>query len=129
MRLVEALNEALLMSTRNICFRGEIRKILFECKKGALSGAMSLVEFIYSRLSLSRIPRDSLKYFEISVPRHIRFCRIEEKITRTTTFNKFMCNRTLEVKDILKILWKRGVSSFPQYFFTCCSGDLIRRTI
>ena len=27
----------------------------------------------YSRLSLSRIPRDSLKYFEISVPRHIRF--------------------------------------------------------
>ena len=28
---------------------------------------------IYSRLSLSRIPRDSMKYFEISVPRHIRF--------------------------------------------------------
>ena len=26
----------------------------------------------YSRLSLSRIPRDSLKHFEISVPRHIR---------------------------------------------------------
>ena len=28
---------------------------------------------IYSRLSLSRIPRDSLKNFEISVLRHIRF--------------------------------------------------------
>ena len=29
-------------------------------------------KLIYSRLSLSRIPRDSLKHFEISVPRHIR---------------------------------------------------------
>ena len=31
-----------------------------------------------------------------------------------------MCNWTLEVRDILKILWKRGesnFSSFPQYFF------------
>ena len=26
---------------------------------------------IYSRLSLSRSPRDSIQYFEISVPRHI----------------------------------------------------------
>ena len=37
-----------------------------------------------------------------------QICRIEEKITRTTTFNKYMCNWTLEVRDILKILWKRG---------------------
>ena len=35
-------------------------------------------------------------------------CRIEEKLIRTTTFNKYMCNWTLEVRDILKILWKRG---------------------
>ena len=35
-------------------------------------------------------------------------CRIEEKIIRTTTFNKYICNWTLEVRDILKILWKRG---------------------
>ena len=34
--------------------------------------------------------------------------RIEEKIIRTTTFNKYICNWTLEVRDILKILWKRG---------------------
>ena len=33
----------------------------------------------YSRLSLSRIPRDSLKYFEISVVRHIRFVELRKK--------------------------------------------------
>ena len=37
-----------------------------------------------------------------------QICRIEEKIIRATTFNKFICNWTLEVRDILKILWKRG---------------------
>ena len=35
-------------------------------------------------------------------------CRIEETLIRLTTFNKYMCNWTLEVRDILKILWKRG---------------------
>ena len=34
---------------------------------------------LYSRLSLSRIPRDSLKYFEISVVRHIRFAGLRKK--------------------------------------------------
>ena len=64
-------------------------------------------------------------------------CRIEEKIIRTTTFNKYICNWTLEVTDILKILWKRGEialrsnsSSFPQYFlpvvrFSCLGKDQI----
>ena len=33
----------------------------------------------YSRLSLSRIPRDSMKCFEISVPRHIRFAELRKK--------------------------------------------------
>ena len=32
----------------------------------------------YSRLSLSRIPRDSLKYFEIFVLRHIRFAELRK---------------------------------------------------
>ena len=48
-----------------------------------------------------------------------QICRIEEKVICLTTFNKYMCNWTLEVRDILKILWKRGesnFSSFPQYF-------------
>ena len=35
-------------------------------------------------------------------------CRIEEKLIRLTTFNKYTCNWTLQVRDILKILWKRG---------------------
>ena len=54
-----------------------------------------------SRLSLSRVPRDSIKYFKISVSRHINFAKIEKNI-RTTTFYKYICNRTLEVRDILK---------------------------
>ena len=37
-----------------------------------------------------------------------QICRIEEKIIWTTTFNKYICYWTLEVRDILKILWKRG---------------------
>ena len=37
-----------------------------------------------------------------------QICRIEEKLIRLTIFNKYMCNWTLEVRDILKILWKRG---------------------
>ena len=36
--------------------------------------------FIYSQLSLPRIPRDSLKYFEIFVPRHIRVERVRKTI-------------------------------------------------
>ena len=35
--------------------------------------------FIYSRLSLSRTPRDSLKYFKISVLRDIRFAEFRKK--------------------------------------------------
>ena len=46
-----------------------------------------------------------------------QICRIEEKLIRLTTFNKYMCNWTLEVTDILKIVEKRrNCSFFPQYF-------------
>ena len=31
-----------------------------------------------------------------------QICRIEEKLIRLSTFNKYMCNWTLEVRDILK---------------------------
>ena len=34
----------------------------------------------YSRLSLSRIPRDSLKRFELSVPRHISVAEVRKTI-------------------------------------------------
>ena len=55
---------------------------------------------IYSRLSLSRIQRDSLKHFEISVPQHIRVERVSKIINWTTTFNKWICNLTPEVRNI-----------------------------
>ena len=48
---------------------------------------------------LSKILRDiSTSTYQI--------CKIEEKINRTTTFNKCISNWTLEVRGILKILWK-----------------------
>ena len=52
-----------------------------------------------------------------------QICRTEDKIFRTTTFHKRLCNLTPEVRDILKILLKReeirnNFSSFPQYFAT-----------
>ena len=45
-----------------------------------------------------------------------QICRIEEKIKRTTTFYKRICNLTPEVRDILKILWKRGETDPEEQF-------------
>ena len=55
--------------------------LLRSCRAGqfTLSHFSPLRGNKYSRLSLSRIPRDSLKYFEISVPRHIRFAEFRKK--------------------------------------------------
>ena len=36
-----------------------------------------------------------------------QICRIEEKLVRLTTFNKYMCNWTLEVRYIVNIVEKR----------------------
>ena len=78
---------------------------------------------IYSRLSLSRSPWDSLKYFEISVRQHIRFAELKVK-KRTPTFHTWICNLIPKVSDIKKILLKKAeklhFSSFPQEFVTCC---------
>ena len=42
-------------------------------------------------------------------------CRIEEIINQTTTFDKRIC-WTLKIRDILKILWKRGeIASLEQF--------------
>ena len=53
-----------------------------------------------------------------------QICRIEEKITWTTTFNKCIRNWTLEVEIYWKycgkkekLLLRSNFSSFPQYFF------------
>ena len=83
----------------------------------------------YSRLSLSRNRRDSMKYFEISLPRHIRFADLRKKIIRTTTFNKYICSWTLGVRDILKILWKRGEIAHEEqflFFFTIFFLPVVR---
>ena len=43
---------------------------------------------LYSRLSLSRTPRDSMKHFETSVLRHIGFAELRKLINRTNTLNR-----------------------------------------
>ena len=48
----------------------------------------------------SRNPRNSLKYFEISIPRNIRFAELRNKMSQTTTYLKWICNLTPEVRDI-----------------------------
>ena len=45
--------------------------------------------------------------------------RIEEKLIRTTTFYKFICNWTLEVRDISKILLG-AISPLLHNIFNCC---------
>ena len=55
----------------------------------------------YSRLSLSRSPRDFLKYW-ISEPRNIWFAEWRKKINRTTTFHKWICNLTPEDLFVLR---------------------------
>ena len=64
-------------------------------------------------------------------------CRIEGKKIWLTTFNKVIGNWTFEVRDILKILWKKGEIApqeqfllFLQYFpsvvrFSCIGRDQI----
>ena len=56
---------------------------------------------------LSRNPRDSLKYFEISLLRHIRFVELRKNKSNNhiSQMNMYL---TPEVRDTLKILWKRG---------------------
>ena len=93
---------------------------------------------IYSGRSLSRNPRDFMKYFEISLPRHVRFAELRKKIIQTMTFNKYtyicICNWTLEVRDRLKILWKKGEIAPKEQFllfstiFCCLLVDLCVKT-
>ena len=61
-----------------------------------------------------------------------QICRLEEKINRAAAFNKCICNWTLEVRDMLKILWKRGAISplfhnilLPVIRFSCLGRDQI----
>ena len=82
------------------------------CKYGTFESNERTTEMkylcTYSRLSLFRIPRDSLKHFEISVPRDIRVAEVRKTINWITTFNKGICNLTPEVRNMYKIMWKKG---------------------
>ena len=73
---------------------------------------------MYSRLVISNSKGLSEILRDIRTSTY-QICRIEEKIIRTTTFDIYMCNWTLEVRDILKILWKRGAISplFHKIFY------------
>ena len=66
-----------------------------------------LVRIIQSTLVISKSKGLSEILRDIRTSTY-QICRIEEKRIRTTTFNKYICNLTLEVRDILKILCKRG---------------------
>ena len=61
----------------------------------------------YSRLVISNSKGLSKILRDIRTSTY-QICRLQEKINRTTAFNKCICNWTLEVRDMLKILWKRG---------------------
>ena len=58
--------------------------------------------------------QETIKYFEISVPRHIRFAELRKKLFEQPYLtNIYICNWTLEVRDILKnIVKKRRNCSF-----------------
>ena len=79
----------------------------------------------YSRLSLSRIPKDSIKYFEISVPRHIRFAELRKKIFEQLHLTNIHVIGLLQLEIYVlkycgkeeKLLLRSNFSSFPQYFW------------
>ena len=84
--------------------------------------------WLYSRLSSSRIPRESLKYFEISVHRHIRFAVKEKKwieqqhLTNVHVYVIWLLNLEICWKYCgkeEKLLFGNNFYSFPQYFVTC----------
>ena len=56
--------------------------------KFSILSSVKYLETIYCRLSLSRTPRDSMKHFEISVLRHIRFAELRKIINQTNTLNR-----------------------------------------
>ena len=65
-------------------------------------------ENAYSRVSLPRSPRDSLKYFEISVHRHNRYAELRKNIEQPHFTNVYVIWLLKLYRYILKILWKSG---------------------
>ena len=78
-------------------------RFLFEILEGLLSGKYKVQSTPV--ISKSKGPSKILRDIRSST---YEICRTEEKINRTTTFHKWVYNLTPEVRNILKILWKRG---------------------
>ena len=55
--------------------------------------------------------RGTIKYFEISVPRHIRFAEFRKKLFEQPHL------KNVYVIGLLKLEIRSNFSSFPQYFF------------
>ena len=96
--------------------------------RGILNRKPNYLRMNYSRLSLSRTQRDSLKYIEISVPRHIRFRELRRQ-NLTTKCPKFISNLTaLHKMYVLKLLWKRGEIAPEDIFYLWFSFYVKRGT-
>ena len=85
------------------------------------------VDFRYLEVQGTRWNTSRYPYFEISD------LHSWGKINRTTTFHKWICNLTPEVRDILKIVRKKeklilrsNFSSFSQYFVTWCQIYMLK---
>ena len=77
----------------------------------------------YCQLSLSWTPRDSLKYFEISVSRHIRFAELRRKknpnnhigyVCRTEQKRTLLCNKSINLRLHTSSIWGKIISSSIQ---------------
>ena len=71
------------------------------------------VKILQSTLVISKFKELCEIFRDIRISTY-QICRIEEK---TTTFHKWTCNLTPEVRDILKILWKRREIAPKEQFF------------
>ena len=75
-----------------------------------------------------------MKHFERSVLWHIRFAELRKTINPTTTFNRMNLSFDSQVRDIWKILWKRGEIAPKEQFllfstiFCCLLADLCVQT-
>ena len=72
---------------------------------------------LYSRLSLSRSPRVSLKYFVISEPRHIRFAELRKKIEQPHLTNVY-------VIGLLKLEIRSYVENIVEMRRNCSLGAI-----
>ena len=80
----------------------------------------------YSRLSLSRNPRDSVKHFEISILQHIRFAELRKQLIKQPPLAEWIFNLTPKLEIYWKycgkeekLLLRSNFSSLPQYFVAC----------